>query len=82
MEDKNIIEAALMLQLCDKLASVESDMKRLTAELECHQRIRKLESEAKDERQHNRELNEMLDRMERVASIFSYPPKKWWQFWK
>ena len=82
MEEQSKNDLAQTLHLHERLTLVEAEVKHLKTKLEYYEKIRKIEEDTKEAHQHNRELFEALERMERIAHTINNPPKKWWQFWK
>lgn len=82
MEEKNKNDLAQALHLYEKLALVEAEVKHLKTRLEYHEKIREIEEDTKEAHQRNKELFEMVERMERITNAINNPPKKWYQFWR
>lgn len=73
---------ASKIPMYEKLALVEAEVKHLKTKLEYYEKIREIEENTKEMHQRNRELLEMIERMERIAHTINSPGKKWYQFWK
>ena len=82
MEEKNKNDLAQALHLYEKLALVEAEVKHLKTRLEYREKIREIEEDTKEAHQRNKELFEMVERMERITNAINNPPKKWYQFWR
>ena len=82
MEEQNKNDLAQALHLRERLTLTEAEVKHLKTKLEYYEKIREIEEDTKEAHQRNKELFEMIERMERIAHTINSPGKKWYQFWR
>ena len=82
MEEQSKNDLAKTLHLRERLTLAEAEVKHLKTKLEYYEKIREIEEDTKEAHQRNKELFEMVERMERITNAINNPPKKWYQFWR
>lgn len=82
MEEQSKNDSAKTMHLRERLTLAEAEVKHLKTKLEYYEKIREIEEDTKEAHQRNRELFEMIERMERITHTINNPGKKWYQFWR